>query len=216
MHCTGYHSEVYNSVLVFFPPITVTLEFSTNTDPQPSFPRPTGSGDVPRRLAACGWHSFRTCPASHGSGGSRILEPTSHNLDAGWHRGTLAGKTGGLETRLSEISFYSEESELGRMVTCAGGKPGKLRPGEKRCWGKVVPSEGRTRVRRSETSRFVTSVVGNGQSCEVSCWLGGFVIFLLQFLFLPPPQTAKKPQSLLLNNCSVLTGEQRSSINSAV
>lgn len=115
-----------------------------------------------------------------------------------------------------KISFYSEESELGRMVTCAGGKPGKLRPGEKRCWGKVVPSEGRTRVRRSETSRFVTSVVGNGQSCEVSCWLGGFVIFLLQFLFLPPPQTAKKPQSLLLNNCSVLTGEQRSSINSAV
>lgn len=81
------------------------VEFSTNTDSQPPFPRPAGSGDVPRRLPVCGWHSFQTCPASHGSDGSRILEPTSHILDAGWHRGTLAGKTGGLETRFSEDFF---------------------------------------------------------------------------------------------------------------
>lgn len=112
-------------------------------------------------------------------------------------------------------TFKCEESELGRMVISAGGEPGKLRPGksdaEEKCsFPKGKPRSGGQKLAGLSHSSLevvkaakpLVGLVGLNSSC--SCY------------FYPHPKQQNSPQTLLLNNCSVLTDEQRSSINSAL
>lgn len=97
----------------------------------------------------------------------------------------------------------------------AGGEPGKLRPGksdaeakcslpkgEPRSGGQKLAGLSHSSLEVVEDAKSPVGLVGLSSSCS--------------FYFCPHPKQQKTPQTLLLNNCSVLTGEQRSSINSAL
>lgn len=112
-------------------------------------------------------------------------------------------------------TFKCEESELGRMVIGAGGEPGKLRPGksdaeekcslpkgEPRSGGQKLSGLSHSSLEVVKAAKSLVGLLGLKSSCS--------------FYFYPHPKQQKTPQTLLLNNCSVLTGEQRSSINSAL
>lgn len=142
---------------------------------------------------------------SHRSSGSRILELIVHTLGVRWHHDTLAGRVGSFRHGFPD-TFKCEESELGRMGICAGEEPGKLRPGKSDAEAKCSFPKGEPRSGGQKLADLSHSSLEVVKAAESPVGLVG-LNSSCSFYFYPHPKQQKKPQTLLLNNCSVLTGE---------